>query len=365
MCGTLEPRSITRRAMPPRIDGRRAGRCCCRRPALLRSVREFRERAATRSASSSRAYVDANSLSFGEMHDDLARRTQPFRRTGGGRSTAGCLPRSVMLMVIGIVLAWPAARRSPSGSASDDLPLRQPAGALLVPAVAVLIATSFLTPRQVRRAALVAFILGWRLIDRRAVLFGQEVKGARRWIFRCIQPSEFLKPAFVVLAAWAFSEGAQAPRRARHNCSPSCCCRSPSCRSMLQPDFGQTMLISARLGGAVLHGRPALVLGRRARRASASAGAMLAYKLVPHVRGRIRLHRSRRPAAVPTRFRSTPRCEASSAAAGSARGRAKDAEAHPARQPYRFHLRGGRRGVRHHRLHGARRAVSPSSCCAG
>ena len=37
-------------------------------------------------------------------------------------------------------------------------------------------------------------------------MFGAEVKGSRRWIFG-LQPSEFIKPAFVVLAAWAFTEG--------------------------------------------------------------------------------------------------------------------------------------------------------------
>src|SRR6202034_2007394 len=39
-----------------------------------------------------------------------------------------------------------------------------------------------------------------------ALMFGAEVKGARRWIFG-LQPSEFIKPAFVVLGAWAFTEG--------------------------------------------------------------------------------------------------------------------------------------------------------------
>src|SRR5271166_4492780 len=38
-----------------------------------------------------------------------------------------------------------------------------------------------------------------------ALMYGAEVKGARRWIFG-LQPSEFIKPAFVVLAAWAFTE---------------------------------------------------------------------------------------------------------------------------------------------------------------
>ena len=63
-----------------------------------------------------------------------------------------------------------------------------------------------------------------------ALMFGAEVKGARRWIFG-IQPSEFIKPAFVVLAAWAFTEGGRRrrPRRWRRSVLPAFC-RSPSCR---------------------------------------------------------------------------------------------------------------------------------------
>ena len=37
------------------------------------------------------------------------------------------------------------------------------------------------------------------------LLFGDEVKGARRWISIfgfSVQPSEFIKPAFAVVAAW-------------------------------------------------------------------------------------------------------------------------------------------------------------------
>ncbi|HRY03058.1 MAG TPA: FtsW/RodA/SpoVE family cell cycle protein, partial [Beijerinckiaceae bacterium] len=68
----------------------------------------------------------------------------------------------------------------------------------LVPAIAVLIGASFMSPRQVRRAALVLFVGSMALIFA-ALLFGAEVKGARRWIFG-VQPSEFVKPAFAVLA---------------------------------------------------------------------------------------------------------------------------------------------------------------------
>src|SRR3712207_7578271 len=55
-----------------------------------------------------------------------------------------------------------------------------------------------------------------------AFQFGPEIKGAHRWITigpLGIQPSEFVKPAFVVIAAWAFSEGARRkdmPRSEEH-----------------------------------------------------------------------------------------------------------------------------------------------------
>ncbi|MGZ9115816.1 MAG: FtsW/RodA/SpoVE family cell cycle protein, partial [Methylocystis sp.] len=77
----------------------------------------------------------------------------------------------------------------------------------LLPALVLMIATSFLSPRHVRRLALVIFIVSLALVFA-TIFYGQEVKGAKRWIFG-VQPSEFLKPAFVVLVAWAFSEGAR------------------------------------------------------------------------------------------------------------------------------------------------------------
>ncbi|MGZ0246634.1 MAG: FtsW/RodA/SpoVE family cell cycle protein, partial [Alphaproteobacteria bacterium] len=39
-------------------------------------------------------------------------------------------------------------------------------------------------------------------------VFGTEIKGARRWVALgpfSVQPSEFLKPAFAVVAAWLFA----------------------------------------------------------------------------------------------------------------------------------------------------------------
>lgn len=153
----------------------------------------------------------------------------------------------------------------------------------LVPAVAVMIGASFLSPRQVRRAALVLFIGSMALIFA-ALMFGAEVKGARRWIFG-VQPSEFVKPAFAVLAAWAFSEGARR-RDVPANLLAILILPATVVPLILQPDFGQTMLISLVWGAlffmAGLHWFWVAGIG--------GAGAMsvfAAYKFVPHVRARI------------------------------------------------------------------------------
>ena len=58
-------------------------------------------------------------------------------------------------------------------------------------------------------------MLGIALLLMVAVLFvGVEVKGAHRWVSLIgisIQPSEFMKPAFVIMCAWLFAEKARNP----------------------------------------------------------------------------------------------------------------------------------------------------------
>lgn len=153
----------------------------------------------------------------------------------------------------------------------------------LVPAVAVLLASSFLSPRHVRRAALVIFVISLVLIFA-ALGFGHEIKGAKRWIFG-IQPSEFMKPAFVILAAWAFSEGGK--RRDVPGILLALVLLPLAIVPLvLQPDFGQTMLLSlvwaALFFIAGLHWFWVAGIG-----GVGMTGIFLAYKLVPHVRGRI------------------------------------------------------------------------------
>lgn len=74
-------------------------------------------------------------------------------------------------------------------------------------ALVMMVGVSMLTPRGVRRLAL--FVFGGALLAMTLVLFiGAETKGATRWLSIggfSLQPSEFIKPSFAIVAAWMFS----------------------------------------------------------------------------------------------------------------------------------------------------------------
>lgn len=167
------------------------------------------------------------------------------------------------LMVLGLVLTMagspPVAERL--GLSSFHFVHRQVL--YLIPSVVILIAASFLSPRQVRRVALVVFLVSIALIFV-ALLYGHEIKGSRRWIFG-IQPSEFLKPAFVILVAWAFSEAGK-----RRDVPANLLALLLLLVTVVPFDsaagFRPDDAGLAGLDGAVLHGRAALALGCGPRR---------------------------------------------------------------------------------------------------
>ena len=159
----------------------------------------------------------------------------------------------------------------------------------LVPAIAVMLAVSFLSPRYVRRLALLIFVIGMAMVV--ATIFtGAEIKGARRWVnlpspLGAIQPSEFVKPAFVIMVAWAFSEGA---KRTEMPGTLLAILLLPATivPLILQPDIGQTMLIAIVWCGlfflAGLH-----ILWVVGLFGLGAGGILLAYKFVPHVTKRM------------------------------------------------------------------------------
>ena len=188
-----------------------------------------------------------------------------------------------LLMVLGIVLAMAGSPAVAERLGLSTFYFVRHQINFMIPAALVMVATSFLSPRDTRRAALLLYGAGMALIVI-ALMFGHEVKGSKRWIFG-LQPSEFVKPAFVILAAWAFSEGARR-RDVPGNLLALMLLPLTVVPLILQPDFGQTMLLSLVWATlffmAGLHLFWVLGLG-----GAGAVSVLLAYKLVPHVRDRI------------------------------------------------------------------------------
>jgi cell division protein FtsW len=86
---------------------------------------------------------------------------------------------------------------------------------VMVPlALAIMLGVSLLPPRMIRRVAIIGFVVAIVGVGLTFAI-GAEIKGARRWINLpglSLQPSEFVKPTFTIVAAWLFAEQKQRSR---------------------------------------------------------------------------------------------------------------------------------------------------------
>ncbi|WP_349434890.1 putative lipid II flippase FtsW [Pararhizobium sp. A13] len=193
----------------------------------------------------------------------------------------------ILLMGIGFMLSFAASPAVAERLNLDSFHFVKRHAAFLLPSLAVMIGISFLSPRQVRRTAMILLLASLAFMVL-ALFFGAEVKGSRRWISLAglsVQPSEFMKPAFVVVCAWLFSEHARQPE-IPGNLFAILLYGIVVALLVAQPDLGQTILTTAVWGGMFfMAGMPWLwivVLG-----GSAVGGLVVAYTILPHVAGRI------------------------------------------------------------------------------
>jgi cell division protein FtsW len=193
----------------------------------------------------------------------------------------------VVLMLGGVVLSLAGSPAVAERLGYDSFHFVKRHVGFFVPALAVLIATSFLSPKGARRAAMVVLVIALGLML--ATLFvGFEVKGSRRWIniaMISLQPSEFMKPAFVVVVAWLFAEGRMRPD-IPGTLFALILLVIAAALLMAEPDFGQTMLITAAWGALFFLSGTSLVLTALLG-AVAVGGAFGAYFLFPHVAARV------------------------------------------------------------------------------
>ena len=199
--------------------------------------------------------------------------------------TLGCV---FLLFSVGILLGLAASvpLAEKNGFAPFHYVTRQAVfgGAALV----AMVITSMMQPTLVRRLAVLGFLIafvGLALLPFFGTDFG---KGATRWFslgFGSVQPSEFLKPGFVVVAAWLLAASQELNGPPGKTWS-FVLCVSIVMMLVLQPDFGQACLILFGWGvmwfvaGAPIYlllGMAALVL----------IGGTLAYQNSEHFAGRI------------------------------------------------------------------------------
>jgi len=153
--------------------------------------------------------------------------------------------------------------------------------------VPLLLAISLLAPAQIRRTSFALFFTALALMV--YVLYaGPEINGARRWLViagQQLQPSELLKPAFVVLSAWLFAETAARPDMPALPFAIALSLAAAAALAM-QPDIGQTALITLTWGALLfLSGQP---LRRIALFVVAGIIAFgVAFETLPHVRSRV------------------------------------------------------------------------------
>jgi cell division protein FtsW len=192
------------------------------------------------------------------------------------------------LMLAGIILLLGASSPVATKLGLDPFHFVNRQILYLIPAIAIMLGTSFLSARQIRRLALLVFIVSTLMLA--ATLFvGTEIKGARRWIVLLgvnIQPSEFVKPAFVILIAWLFAESARRPEMPANTIALTLLGLVAS-MLILQPDFGQTMLIAMVWGSLffIAGMRVIWVIGLGG---TAVLGLTAAYFTVPHVARRFK-----------------------------------------------------------------------------
>jgi cell division protein FtsW len=193
-----------------------------------------------------------------------------------------------LLICIGVLMSFAA---SPAAAARMNIgdpfhfAVRQCVFASI--AVVILLSVSMLDVKGVRRAA---FFIGLGALALLIALpfIGHSAKGATRWIQLAgfgLQPSEFMKPALIILVAWMFAE-AQKGQGVPGVSIAFALYASFVGLLLMQPDVGQTVLITVAFGAVFwMAGVPmswVMLLG-----ASAVIGLSSTYFLFPHVASRV------------------------------------------------------------------------------
>jgi cell division protein FtsW len=193
-----------------------------------------------------------------------------------------------ILIATGVVLAFAA---SPAAAArmnvGDPFHFAVRQCVFAAGAAILLVSVSMLDVKGVRRAAFFIWVAAIAVMVALPFL-GHNAKGATRWVEFggfSLQPSEFMKPALMILVAWMFSEGQKGDGVPGVSIAFALYFVSIGLL-LIQPDVGQTVLITIAFGAAFwMAGVPlswVMLLG-----GAAVAGLSSTYFLLPHVHARV------------------------------------------------------------------------------
>ncbi len=236
--------------------------------------------------------------------------------------------------------------------------------AYLAMATALMVAVSLLSPRGVRRFALLGFAVAVVLVAATLVV-GTEIKGARRWLpipGFSLQPSEFVKPFFAVVAAWLIAEGKLPGSKVWGASIAVVLFVLVALLLKSQPDIGMLLVVSAVFFAQFfIAGMNLFLVG--AVGGLGIAGAVGAYLIFPHVQSRVQRF-------IDPEFGDSYQVERGARGlrqwrVARPRPRRRAREERAARCACRLRLRRGRRGIRHGRMPGDPRRCSPSWCVRG
>lgn len=191
------------------------------------------------------------------------------------------------LTIVGIWLTLTASPAVAERIGLDSYHFVKKQTVFLTMGLGVVIGISMLSTAMVRRIAIIGFPISLLLVLS-TLLIGPEIKGATRWLplgMFTLQPSEFLKPFFIVTTAWILSAHFNNEEIPAKRVSFALYGLVVGLL-ILQPDFGQTVLISAVwIAQMALAGLPLMWLSLAG--VSALMGVGLSYAFLPHVASRI------------------------------------------------------------------------------
>jgi cell division protein FtsW len=248
----------------------------------------------------------------------------------------------ISIGLIAVAAASPAAAQRYSGGDIHFAPLHYFYRQMMwiVVALPVMIGISMLPKDLARRMCILGAILFTVLLVF-VPIFGVEVNGARRWIgmgFAQFQPSEFLKPMFIVTLAWILSLRDKDPGLPIVPLT-GLLTAIIALLLMKQPNFGETIIFAtAWVMLLTLSGVSIRILGILG--AGAVGGVIAAYLFYPVATSRIDAF------LFATGDTDTYQTDSSLRTLTSG----WDDESPSARTPYRLHLLGDRRGIRADRL---------------